>query len=181
MSGDVERPVQDRIDQAWENSKDWVMSFDGTPNTTVLVGISKPGLLSGMQALAGQTENFRVTTIPVGQMDAAQFIQLDSLGEALEQLKEGKLEELSANYAVRQEAFDLDIRLVIYWIENQSAAVELYWWTDQVFSIETDQPAQFAALMRYFIEVQNLFDASNLYVTPEGLGQGDEVEHWVEV
>ena len=180
MEGDFEGNDQARIKQAWENSKDWITEFDGTPNTTVLVGISEPGLLAGIQALAGQTENFRITTIPAGQMEAAQFIPLDSLGEAVEQLKEGKLEELSANYAVRQEAFDLDIRLVIYWMENQSAAVELYWWTDQVFSIETDQPAQFAALMAYFIEVQKLFSASNLYVTPEG-GQGNEVEHWIEV
>lgn len=174
--------VKKRIDQAWKDSQEWVAEFDGTPNLTLLINVPVEWVAPGLAALAAQTENFRITSIAAGKPDAPQFIDLAALPEHLALLQEGKLAELSVNYAVRFEAFDLDIHTIIYPVKPEKVALELDWWSDQVFSAETENYAQFAALMEYFIGLQKLFNAPNLFISPEsGKDPKEGEEYWVEV
>ena len=174
--------LQKRIDRAWNGCKDWITRFEGSPTEAFLMDVSVQALMPALQGIAQQTENFRISTISGAQPDQATFISLDSLQENIDLLQRGDLAELNINYAVRSEAFDLDIHSVLYLLDKQRAALEFIWWADQVFSEETDNYQQFKALMMYFIELQNLFQARTLLVSPEiGIRSGQEVENGVEV
>jgi hypothetical protein len=97
-------------------------------------------------------------------------------------LQEKKLAELNVNYAFRSEAFDLDLHLVIFPLKDNNVSVELVWWNDQVFSAETDHIAQFNALLTYFVELQGLFAAEGLFLSPERGGDPSQSEEsWIEV
>lgn len=173
----MDEELKSRIEQAWENTREWITQFEGAPALALLLGVPETAVLPGFSAISQEAENFRVTAIPAENKNAAQFIQLDDFSAQLNLLKEGKVWELSANYAIRREAFDLDIHVVVYHLEEEKLALELSWWSDQVFSSETDNLTQFTALADYFIELQKLFSAQYLYLRPE---QGGE-EDWVEI
>lgn len=178
----MDSAVKTRIDLAWREARDWIVEFDGSPTIALLVDAPPEKIEPGLRALAAQAENFRLTVIAAGLPDGAEFIPLESFPGYFNSLREGALEELSANFAVRREAFDLDVHVVLYPLRNGNLSLELVWWSDQVFSEETDNAAQFAALMDYFIELQQLFSAAHLYISPEsGLKAGEELEGWVEV
>jgi hypothetical protein len=171
-----------RIERAWEESKDWITSFTGSPHLALLVGVPPASIIPALSELAQQSENFRVTTIPAEHLDQPQFIPLEAVPVSLAQLQEGKLSELSVNYAIRLETFDLDIHLVLHALEDQKYALELVWWSDQVFSEEADPLSQFEALASYFIHLQNLFASPNLFISPEaGKDSVGGAELWVEV
>lgn len=174
--------LQKRIDLAWNQCKDWITRFEGSPTEAFLMDIPLDALSPALQTIAQQTEGFRISTISARQHDLAEFISLDSLQKNIELLQSGELAELNVNYAVRSEAFELDIHSVLYLLEKQKFVLELIWWTDQVFSEETDNYQQFKALMVYFINLQNLFQAKTLLVSPEiGASSGQEVEKGVEI
>jgi hypothetical protein len=177
----VSKPDQ-RIDQGWKACRGWITVFDGAPTVSLLVGVPDKALLPALSSLAERTENFRITSIASAQRDEAQFISLENLSEHLEGLRAGSIADLSVNYALRSTAFDLDIHLTVYAAENQQLVLELVWWSDQVFSDETDNYAQFSDLMEYFIGLQELFSASHLLVSSESQrGPGLEAEDWVEI
>lgn len=173
----MDADLETRVEQAWENTKAWVTEFEGAPSLALLLGVPEESVLPGLSALSQQTENFRITATSVEHKDVPHFIPLDSFPLQLAQLKEGQLWELSVNYAVRREVFDLDIHIVLYYLEQGKLALEVYWWSDQVFSSETDDRAQFSALLGYFLELQKLVNADYLYLRPEHGGEED----WVEV
>jgi hypothetical protein len=177
----VSKP-EPRIDQGWKECRGWITSFDGAPMVSLLVGVPDTSLLQGLASLAERTENFRITSIPTSQPDAAQFISLEIFSEHLDGLRAGSVADLSVNYALRSTAFDLDIHLTVFAPENQRLVLELVWWSDQVFSDEIDNYAQFSELMEYFIDLQELFSASHLLVSSESTrGPGQEAEDWVEI
>jgi hypothetical protein len=173
---------QTRIDQAWVESQDWITEFDGTPHLALLLNADPERIFPAFGELAAETENLRVTSIPAEGGHTPQFIPLEALPQHLELQKEGKLEELSVNYARRVEAFDLDIRLIIHRLEGK-LALELVWWSDQVFSEETDNKTQFQELAQYFIYLQQKFGAQNLFISPDSgrLAAEEGVENWVEI
>lgn len=178
----MDESIKKRIERAWERCKGWITAFDGTPMVALLVDVPVSSVVPGLQALAQQVENFRMTSIPAGHADRAEFIPLEALPGHWLMLQEKKLAELSANYGVRREAFELDIHLILYALDPQKAALELDWWNDQVFSEETDNPDQFFALMEYFIGLQSLFGAPGLHLSPEaGKDPAGGMEAWVEV
>lgn len=171
-----------RIDQGWRACRGWITTFDGAPTITLLVGVPDAAILPALSSLSERTENFRVTIIPSAQPDAAEFISLENFSEQLEGLRTGLLADLNVNYAFRSPAFDLDIHLTVYAAENQLLVLELVWWSDQVFTDETDNYAQFSDLMDYFIGLQVLFSASHLLVSSESVrGPGQEAEDWIEI
>jgi len=174
--------LKKRVEQAWREARDWITEFDGSPNIALLVNVRAAALLPGLRALAEETENFRITAIFSDRKDEPEFISLDDFAGHLEGLKEGRIEELSVNYAWRSDAFDLDIHMVIHQVDAEKAALEVVWWSDQVFSAETNDLEQFSALAAYFIHLQDLFSAENLFISPEG-GRDPllDEEGWVEI
>ena len=139
-------------------------------------------MFPALDSLSGRTENFRITAIPISQPDAAQFISLESFPEFLAGLREETIADLHINYAYRAGAFDLDIHLTVFGAENHQLVLELVWWSDQVFSEETDDHEQFNQLMAYFIDLQKLFSASHLMISSESTrGPGLEAEDWIEI
>ena len=178
----TDRSIPTRIDQAWREAQDWIVEFDGSPTITLLVDVPPAKVEPGLHSLSQEGENFRISVISSGLQDGAEFIPIETFSGYFTSLRGGNLEELSVNYAVRREAFDLDVHMVIYPLRNEKVSLELVWWSDQVFSEETDNAAQFTALMEYFISLQNLFAAAGLYISPEsGLHAGEALEGWVEV
>lgn len=174
--------LKKRVEQAWSEAREWITDFDGSPTITLLVNVPAAGLLPGLRALAEETENFRITAIFSDRKDDPEFISLDDFADHLDGLKEGRVDELSVNYASRSGAFDLDIHMVIHWIDAEKLALQVVWWSDQVFSAETDHLEQFSALAAYFIHLQDLFSAANLFISPEG--DRDpllNLEGWVEL
>lgn len=171
-----------RIDQAWEEVNDWITQFTGAPTITLLMEVPAEAVLPGLRMLEQQTENLRITAIPADLPDVPRFISLETVDDYLNQLLEDKIAELSVNFGVRAEEFDLDVHMILYWISSEKLALELVWWSDQVFSEETDDYAQFTALMAYFIELQKLFSSSALFLSPEsGVSPGQKKEAWVAV
>lgn len=178
----MESPHKTRIERAWVNARNWITEFSGTPMVALLVNVSVINLLPGLQAIASASESFRITAIPADRPAEPAFISLETLADHIVGLFSGKLAELSANWAIRREAFELDIHMIIHPVEAHTASLELDWWSDQAFSIETDNLAQFAALMEYFIDLQQRFGSSNLFLSSEsGLDPANEDDAWVEV
>ena len=175
-------PSNKRIDSAWANAKDWITDFDGSPTVTLFVNITSEALLPALNALAAQSEDFRITTIPIDRPSVAEFVPLESLPGQISMLREGKLAELSANYTAHLEAIDIDARLLIYPVGDGKSAVELDWWGDQVFLDDTDPAGQFAAVANYFIDLQTLFQAPQVFLTPEsGKDPESGSADWVEI
>jgi hypothetical protein len=193
MTTSVENPK--RIEQAWAGAKGWVTEFTGAPTSALLVNAPAENVAPGLTQLASQAQALRITIIPANKPSEAQFVELESVAAQMERLLAGELAELSANWAVQQEAFDLDLRMIVHPLgnnrkplpgDNQPPArlvsLQLDWWSDQVFSEETDDPAQFAALATYFLELQQLFGAANLFLSAEsGLDPQAQGDDWVEV
>lgn len=178
----MDTALKARMDKAWQESQAWITAFSGAPHLALLVDVPPEKVQPALASLAGQAENFRITSIPAGKLDETQFITLEAFPENLALLQAGKLAELSVSYAVRLPAFDLDIHILFYALENGNVSLELDWWSDQVFSAETDNYAQFAALMDYFLALQKLFAAPSLYISPESGKDPDEgADDWVEV
>lgn len=171
-----------RIEQGWKACRGWITAFDGAPAIALLAGVPDAALSPAISHLSENTEDFRITIIPAAQPDAARFIPLEDFSEQLDGLRSGLIADLNINYGLRGPAFDLDIHLTVYAAENQQLVLELVWWSDQVFSEETDNFAQFKALMEYFIGLQELFSASHLLVSSESAqGPGQEAEDWIEI
>lgn len=167
-----------RLARLWEETKSWITEFDGTPILALLVNIPAGALVPGLTAIAAESEGFRITSIPEGKATSPAFIPIEALPEHLVLLQEGKLEELSVNYAVRRPEFDLDLRLIVYALPEGLFSIEIDWWNDQVFSDETDNPAQLTALLGYFTGLQKLFSAPQIFLSPES-GK-DQAEDWIE-
>jgi hypothetical protein len=188
--------VQKRIERAWTGAKAWITDFTGAPNAALLVNAPAEQVAPGLGHIAQAAQALRITIIPTDKPSEAQFVELDSVPTQVERLLNGELAELSANWATQQAAFDLDLHLIVHPLTGGQAgksdasaeppvrlvSLELDWWSDQVFSDETDNPAQFAALAAHFIELQGLFAAANLFISAEsGLDPGAETDEWVEV
>lgn len=175
-------PVGNRIDQAWQQVKGWITEFEGAPTVTYLLNISGDSLPASFSTLAEQSDNFRITVISAKKHDQAVFIGIESLSTNLDLLKKDELAELSVNYIARLPEFDLDIHMVVYPMENELFALEVFWWGDQVFIEEADAPARFEAGMRYFISLQDLFHAPHMFLSPEENERpnGEEI-NWTEV
>ena len=171
-----------RIEKGWKECRGWITSFDGSPTITLLVGVPDTAMFPALDRLSRLTENFRITAITVAQPDGAQFISLEAFPEHLAALRADTIADLNINYVHNADAFDLDIHLTVFAAENQQLVLELVWWSDQVFSEETDNPEQFRQLMGYFIGLQALFSASHLMVSSESnRGPGQRVDDWIEI
>lgn len=173
---------QKRIEHAWSQCKDWIAAFDGSPSETFLINVPFSIIPMVLPQLAAKTENFRVSVIPNNQPELAEFIALDLVEAGLQRLIKGEIAELHVNYAVRMEAFDLDLHCIIDSMDTGNASLEFFWWIDQVFMEETDFYEQFKTLMAYFIELQTLFQAATLLVSQEiGTNTGEEIGNGVEI
>ncbi len=175
----METNQETRIDLAWRECKTWITGFDGAPRLALLVDVPLEALQPGLVELAGEVEDLRLTCIPSKSATAPERFELDEFPARLAQLLGGDAAELSANFAVRSTAFDLDLHAILHPVKEGRLALQIVWWSDQVFSSETDDEAQFQALARYFIQLQQAFQAGGLFLSPES-GLADEDE-WVEV
>lgn len=168
-----------RINLAWRECKGWITGFDGTPRLTLLIDVPLDAIQPGLEELASQVENLRFTCIPAKSATMPERFELSEFSGQLAKLLSGEAAELSANFVLCHPAFDLDLHLVLHPIKEGRLALEAAWWSDQVFSSETDDEAQFQALARYFIQFQQTFQAGGLFLSSES-GLEDEDE-WVEV
>lgn len=175
----MEAEIEKRIDLAWRECKTWIVEFDGTPRLALLVDVPPEALITGLQELARGVENLRLTRIPARSPNAPEYFGMDSFSTELAKLLSGETAELSANFVFRSQDFDLDLHAIVHPVKEGKVALELDWWSDQVFSSETDDEAQFYALAEFLIELQRLFQAGELFVSPES-GLRDE-EQWVEI
>lgn len=193
MPANVDNPK--RIEQAWAGAKSWIAAFTGAPTTALLVNAPAAGVAPGLAQVAEQAQNLRITIIRADKPNEAQYTALESAAEQVGHLISGELVELSANWAVQQAAFDLDLHMIVHPLASspkpqtvdapapaQLVSLQIDWWSDQVFSEETDNPAQFAALADYFIALQQVFGAGNLFLSAEsGLDPQSQGDEWVEV
>jgi hypothetical protein len=148
----------------------------------LFANVTAASLFPAPQSIAHDSENFRLTAIPAAHPDQPHFIPIESFPDNLTLLVEDKLAELSANYTIKTEAFELDLHLVIFLMKDQKAAIQLVWWNDQVFLDETDPYAQFKSLINYLLDLQALFSAQNLFVSPEtGEDPVQAIESWVDI
>lgn len=175
----MEADPDKRINLAWRECQTWITEFDGSPRLTLLVDTPLEAFAPGVVKLAEQVENLRLTRLPARDINAPEYFDLVDLSNQLEKLTSGETAELNANFAVRCEAFDLDLHVVVHPVKANRLALEIVWWSDQVFSSETDDEAQFQALMGYFIQLQQTFQANGLFLSPD-IGLSNE-EAWVEV
>lgn len=178
----IESTTQKRIERAWASCKGWITEIKGSPAITLYANVPTASLFPAIQAIAQDSENFRLTAIPAAHPDQPQFIPLESFPDNLALLQEDKLAELSANYTIKTGAFELDLHPVVFPMKAEKAAIQLVWWNDQVFLEETDPYVQFKSLMNYFIDLQALFSAQNLFVSPEtGEDPSQGLDSWVEI
>lgn len=171
-----------RIVRAWRKCKSWITGFTASPTKTYLMNVPENSLAQNMQALAQQSENFRVSVISGQHQDESYYIGLEALPENLDLLIKDEIAELSMNFSAQLTEFVLGIRMIVFPLVSQLYALELEWWGDQVFPDDVDDYARFQILMRYFITLQGLFHAANLFVGPETAEMpGQETEAWVEI
>ncbi len=173
--------AEKRIDRAWQNTRDWITDFDGSPTETYLTGIAADTLPQAIETLARQSENFRLSTISGQEADLSQPVGLETFPDNLARLIKGEIAGLNANYAARLQGFDLDIHLVVHVAGERQVDLEIIWWGDQAFPDDTDHAQRFRSIIDYFIGLQSLFKASKLYIGPESWDKPGTGESWIEV
>jgi hypothetical protein len=171
-----------RIERSWRQCKHWITQFDGSPTIAMLVEVQADSILPALQILSKSTDKFRLTRIGAGRRDSADFINLIDFADELSLLQQAETAELNVNFGYRSPNFDLDIHMIIHPLDADRVSLELVWWSDQVFSIESDNTMQFQSLAGYLIELQQLFDASQLFIAPEsGLAPHTDEGMWTEI
>ncbi len=171
-----------RIERAWKESKDWVAEFSGSPAKTYLMNVPAKSLPEALQRLAQQSENFRVSVISGQHQDEARFVGLETVPENLNLLMKDEIAELSFGFSAPLAGFVLDIRMIVYPLDSENYALELVWWRDQAFPDDADPQERFRILASYFIQLQVLFHAPNLFIGPETEEMpSKESRAWVEI
>lgn len=220
----MDQLTQRRIERAWSGAQSWITEFSGAPTAALLVNAPAAAVAPALAHISREAADLRVTVITADKPGQAEFVDAALAAAQVERLLAGELVDLSANWAVQQPAFDLDLHLVVHPLAGKTAAagkdrpagekaaaaktfpleettpgaqntspaggaparalvsLQLDWWSDQVFSEETDNPAQFAALALYFLRLQALFEAPAVFLSAEsGLDPGVETDEWVEL
>jgi hypothetical protein len=171
-----------RIEQGLRKTRDWITQFDGAPTETYLTNIDAETLPQAMAALAGQSASFRIGAIGGKGGEQSQDVDLQSLPENLSRLQAGKLSGLNVNTTARPGSLDLDLHIVVHTLGNRKVDLEIVWWADQAFPETVSPPTRIRELLGYFMELQELFKASRLYVGPEAYEKpGPGSESWVEI
>jgi hypothetical protein len=156
-----------RIDRAWQETKDWITEFDGSATQAYLPGITDHHLAKGLQQVAGQAQDFRITIVSAEDEGTAVFADLDTLAFNVDRLRAGQIAGLNINCKMLLDDLPLELHLVIHPSGKTKADLEIVWWADQVFDEEGDARARFNGLIGYFITLQNLFQSGKLYIGPE--------------
>ncbi len=171
-----------RIERAWQKCKGWITRFDGTPNETYLPEIAIDLFPRGIETLAGESTDLRVTAISAENAEQAQNVRAESIQDYLVFFQKGVIAGLNVNYTANLTGFPLDLHMVVTLERKRWVNLEIVWWADQAFPDDSDARARFNAILANFIYLQGLFGSPRLYVGPESIDRpGDDASSWMEV
>jgi len=171
-----------RIERAWQQCKDWILEFDGSPTQVYLSNVVIDSLQQAFQTIAAQAQNFRLSLIASDVDAASNFIDLEQLPLALVKLQKREIGGLNINYATAIADFSLDLHFVLHTLGSRKVDLEIVWWTDQVFDEESNAHQRFSELLAYFLSLLDIFGAAHLYIGPETLEKpGPGSLTWVEI
>ncbi len=171
-----------RVDQAWRKTREWITQFDGAATEAYLTNIDAEGLPPALISLAGGTSDLRIAAIGGREKDQSAEISLESLPDALARLQAGKLSGININTLARPGGLDLDLHVVVHTIGSRKVDLEIIWWADQAFPEGAEPSGRIRELLGYFMDLQALFSAQRLYVSPETYEKpGPGSLSWVEI
>jgi len=177
---------QERIQQAWQECNSWITDFAGSAIQAYFTEVQLERLPEVVSNLMTKTRNFRASIFTKGEDQPAQFIPPETLYTSVQRLERGEIDGVSVDFTNSFESFDLDFHLIVYALGRNLLEIELVWWTDQVFTDESDEAGdayqRFEAFMNFLIDLQEAFHAPHLLMGPEIYERpGPETESWIEV
>ncbi len=175
-----------RIVQAWKACQDWITDFSGSAVQAYYTEVRLERLPNAISSLITQTRDFRVSVYTKNEERPADFIAPEAVFANILRLEQGEVEGISLDFTAPFPSFDLDFHLIIYPLGNHAFELELVWWTDRVFTDESDQSGdtyqRFETLVSFLIDLQNAFQSPHLLMGPEIYEHpGPETESWIEV
>ena len=177
---------QKRIQQAWKECESWITDFAGSAIQAYFTEVQMERLPETISSLLKRTRNLRASIFTKGEEQAAEYIALETLYTNVQRLEQGEIDGVSVDFTSSFASFDLDFHLIVYALGENQLEVELVWWSDQVFTDESDEAGdayqRFEAIMNLFIQLQETFRATHFLMGPELYEHpGPETESWIEV
>lgn len=173
--------IQKRIERAWSESKGWIAEVTGLATEIYLLDVPVDSLPQAFQDISQQSTDFRISIISGENEEQSQFVSLESIKKNIEQFSSGQIAGLNINYTARLTGFDLDIHMIIQEENKQMVDLEIVWWSDQVFPDDVNNHDRFISVILYFIDLQNVFHASKMFIGPENFEKPGHGSTWVEI
>lgn len=171
-----------RLEQAWQHTREWITQFDGAPTETYLANVDAEAFLAELPPLAGAALDFRAAVIGGKGGEQSEPLSQQDMAESLAKLQAGKLSGLNINLTAHLGGADLDLHIVVHTLGNRKIDLEIIWWADQAFPEGTSQAERIRELLAYFMELQARFGAQRLYVGPEAYEKpGPGSLSWLEI
>ena len=177
---------KNRIEQAWKGCRDWITDFSGSAVQAYFTEVNLERLPNAISSLMTQTRDFRVTVYGKSEDHPAEFIPPGELYTNILRLEKGEVDGISLDFTAPFSSFDVDFHFIFYPSSKNMLELELVWWTDRIFTDESDQAGdtypRFEVLMSFLLDLQESIQAPHLLMGPEIYEHpGPETESWIEV
>jgi len=175
-----------RIERAWQVSKEWITVFDGTATEAYLLDGKTQVLERIIRELRGRVYDFRIAPIWRDDLDQFESGEELPLAELVAMLERGEAVSLSANYQMDLENTPVDLHLVIEPAGTSTSQrlidINVVWWADQAFPESASPLPRFTAILEHLFQLAGLFQAERLFIGPESLERPRENPvHWTQV
>jgi hypothetical protein len=175
-------PKAIRINNAWQQTKEWITQFEGSASEAFLPNLDVQSLGAQLFQLAGETRDFRMAAVAPDNSEQEIEVSLESLAKNLEDYLQGEIEGLNGNFSAQIEELLVDFHFILHILRGNAIGMELVWWADQVFEEEADSHRRFDLLIDYLMHLEVLFKATGLFLGQENLEEpGVEAIQWISV
>jgi hypothetical protein len=177
---------EQRTRNAWVKCQHWITEYDGAASEAFLRGIPMGKVKPAIVALKEMFPDLRLQAIWNDNTDKA-IIDKEhtipfTMSEYIVYFQSGAIATFTVIYKLTIERDKVDISIMMDKRENGQFEGEVIWWSDQVFPAHTNHFERFQQIMGHFIMLQEMFDGSNLYLSPETLNKPYDIVHsWTEV
>lgn len=172
----------DRIELAWRHCRGWITEATGAPVETYLMGANAQALPEALQTLRAQSPDLRLMVISAEAGDQSMPVDPGAAGVTLARLAAGTVGGVDANFTVALEDFDLSIHMIVHPTEAGEMNLELIWWGDEAFPDGSDYRQRFRQIAAYWIGLQALVQAREIYIGPEAVEPpGPRSAGWVKL
>ncbi len=153
----------DRIESAWQRTKEWVTDYDGACSNGYFIDIREEGLVVGLEAIQSRHASFTLKPVWVDEKE----LQPEFVREVVKLLASGKAPDAQVAYETTEPGFDLSLSLFVDRVGSSRFDVDAVWWADYVFPDGVDPRQRFGDLVSYFLALHSTFGSTRLFIGSE--------------